>query len=117
MRGIEKKRKGDSKVRQAEKRSERREKVENDNRKRDRSTGRTEYVNRMGDREEEQSVAEKAMEKVDILQNMVVKMEGKIKKLESMVESMLRTHNDQMNKIITLITLKSKTTEKRKVRK
>lgn len=69
--------------------------------KRERSTERIEYVKRRGDMEKDQSIAEKAMEKVDVLHKMVVKMEGKIKKLESMVESMLRTHNEQMDTLIT----------------
>lgn len=63
-----------------------------------------EYERRVVDMEEEQSTADKALEKVDILYRMVNKMEGKMKKLESMVENMLRSRNAQMERIITLIT-------------
>lgn len=43
--------------------------------------------------EEEQTTADLAMEKVDILYKMVNEMENKIKKLEDLVEMMLLTHN------------------------
>lgn len=90
--------------REIEKNRVRRVQVNNDGRKTDGRRERKEYEQREVNTEEEKSTAELALEKVEVLHKIINMMEGKIKKLDNLVENMLQTHNTQMERIIKLIT-------------
>lgn len=93
---------------------QRTERVEKDRRSIKRVKKKRVDEDRSLDTEEEESLVELSLERVDKMQRMINKMDEKIKKLENMVMNMLISHSIQMEKIIKLITVKEEIRKKGK---